>query len=71
MARFANLKNRTPAPRIKVKAIETGRNALGSYSIYQDDRGRQATLTPGMEDENGTIPLHYFVSALKGGSSNV
>ena len=74
MSRFSKLLDRpsnlldrpsTPLPRIKVKVIETGRNALGSYSIYQDDRGRQATLAAGMEDENNTIHVWYFESGLK------
>jgi hypothetical protein len=65
MSRFSNRPSSNPLPRIKVKVIETGRNVLGSYSIYQDDRGRQATLTAGMEDENDTILVRDFESGLK------
>jgi len=72
MARFANLKNRTPAPRVKVKVIQTGHEALSSapgafqvrYSIYQDETGRRSKLIPDLADEDGTILVQTFESGL-------
>ena len=65
MSRFSNRPSSNPLPRIKVEVVQTGHEIYGDrFAIYQDDRGRRAKLIPDLTDEDGTIPLRYFVSAL-------
>lgn len=63
MARFKT--NRSPAQRISVKVIETGREQWGdAFAIYEDHNGRHAKLIDDLMDENGQILSSIFEKGL-------